>query len=193
MGLFLTVMYLLSLVLGYASALQSSLRAVSEGAADPRSASRLPRSLNPLWQNLFLSSTWTLSFLLLGYAFWKYGAFPGTGIAVCFLIAYRVSRMLLLHKLPGPFHLKLLLNAVITTHNQCLEIGDAAGATSMETLFQKLGLELYARKLLRAAALAPKYLDGDESLRLQSGVADNYPASGEQRGAEQRDGEKPQL
>jgi hypothetical protein len=104
-----------------------------------------------------------------------------------------VSRMPLLHKLPGPFHLKLILNAVITAHSQCLKNGDAAGASAMERLFQKVGLELYARKLMKSAALAPKCLDRGECLRLQSAAADNYQNSGGLQGVEQRDEDQPQL
>lgn len=106
---------------------------------------------------------------------------------------HRVSRMLLLHKLPGPFHLKLILNAVITAHTQCLKNGDAAGASAMERLFQKVGLELYARKLMGTAALAPKCLDRGESLRLQSAAADNYHGSSKLQRVEQRDEDQPQL
>jgi hypothetical protein len=193
MGLFLVLMYLLSLLLGYASALQRSMRAISESLPESSIGARLLRSLNPLWQRIFLCATWALSFIALGYAFWKYGAFPGTGIAVCFMIAYRVSRMLLLHKLPEPFHLKLILNAVISAHNQCLKIGDAAGASSMETLFQKVGLELYARKLMRAASRAPKYLDRCDSSKLKTAKADNYHRVGERQRVAQREEDHPQL
>jgi hypothetical protein len=174
MGVFLILMYLLSLALGYAVAFNGSTRVLWESLRGTDMPSSFQLALNPPWEGMLLCSSYLASFLGICYGFWQYGFFPGTGIVFCFLVASNISEMFLLNKMHSTFHLNIILKAIRQRHDDYVKSGDLTQAKSMECLIEKVELELYAIKVVRSATLVPAYNGKMEHLKVAGAKADNY-------------------
>jgi hypothetical protein len=174
MGVFLILMYLLSLALGYAAAFNGSTRALWESLQNNDMPCSFQLALNPPWERRLLYFTSSASTLGVGYGFWNYGFISGAGIAFCFIVASNISEMFLLHKMRSTFHLNIILKAVMQRHDDYLKSGDSEHAKSMAILIEKVELELYAMKVIESASMVPAYDGKLELLKADGAKADNY-------------------
>jgi len=171
---FLILMYLLSLCLGYATAFDGSTRALWDSIRNNDMPGTLQLALNPPWERRLVYATYSASVLGILYGFWKYGFFPGTGIAFCFIVASKIGEMFLLHKMHSTFHLNIIVRAVLRRQADYMRSGDMERAKSMECLIEKLALKLHAMKARKSATLVPVYGSHLEHLKIAGAKADNY-------------------
>jgi hypothetical protein len=174
MSTFLIIMYLLSLALGYAAALDGMTRTLWQSLRHSAMPSAFQHVLKPPWERKFLLVCCLASLLGIGYAFTKYGVAPGLGIAFCFIVAVKISGICLLHKMHTPFHLKLVLKAVQRRHLDYARSGDMARAMSMLVISDQLEVKLCAMTGAKLTAMVAA-VDGKlEHLRVDGAKADNY-------------------
>lgn len=171
---FLTLMYLLSLALGYAKAFDCSTREIWDSVPNNDLPPPLKFALNPRWERMLLPSTCLASLFGIGYGFWKFGFLPGAGIALCFIVAAKIGEMFLLHKMQSAFHLNIVLRAVLRRQAEYMNAGEMERAKALGCLIEKVSLKLYALNAVRSATLVPAYTDKLEHLKVPGAKADNY-------------------
>lgn len=174
MFIYLIIMYLLSLIVGYAAAFDCSTKALWTSARNNDMPETLQLALNPPWQRALGNFSYCASFIGIGYGFLRVGLFAGAGIAFCFIVASKIGEMVLLHKMGSAFHLNIILGAILRRQADYLLAGDLPQAKSLACLIDKVAMKLYALKAMRSATLVPAYAGYMEHLKVIDAKADNY-------------------
>lgn len=173
MALFLMLICLLSICLGYVCAAACWTDRLWQSVKDNDIPQSLRLCLTLPWQRTVVFAVSAMSVLCLGYGFGKYGLFIGAELAGSFIMAYLISKKFLQPKIHGLFHLNVVLRALSRRHMRCAGSDDPA-AVDMEFLFEKISREFYAMKIVRAAGLVPTYDGSTLYLALHGAKADNY-------------------
>jgi len=174
MLIYLIIMYLLSLIVGYAAAFDCSTKALWISARNNDMPETLQLALNPPWQRALANFSYCASFIGIGYGFLRLGLFAGAGIAFCFMVASKIGEMVLLHKMGSAQHLNIILRAIMRKQADCLLAGDMAQAKSLACLIDMVGMKLYALKAMKSSTLVPVYRGYMEHLKVINAKADNY-------------------
>ena len=174
MKIFLILMYLLSLALGYAAAFRVFTQVLWRSIRSDDMPFALQSALNPLRQRVLLYAAYSAASVGIGYGFWQFGLVPGAGIASCFIMASKISEMFLLHRMHNAFHLNLILNTLFRTQADYLKAGDMVHANAMHPLIEKVELKLCAVKVIKSATMVPAYDGNIEHLKVPEVKADSY-------------------
>ena len=176
MWLFLILMSLLALALGFAAAFNGSTRALCQSVGDRDPIRSFHLAAGPPLLRRTIDAI-RCSFLLgIGYGFWGYGFFSGIGIACSFWGALKMTELALLPRMRSAFQLRLLLRSLQASQAHFARGGEWARAGALEMAIRKVRLELHALQLADFASKVPSYDGNLKHLQVSGAKADNYHA-----------------
>jgi hypothetical protein len=173
MGLFLTVMYLLSLFVGYCDAFASWTRRF---VTDSDITYSVRGALYPVGGRHAYCGACTVSVVGICYGF-SYGFLPGSAIFFTCIMMSRITSVLLRRRIHNLFHLNVVLRTLTQRHLEYLYADNMVGARSVERLIEKVTTQAYGLKVIKAAELVPSYEGSKLYLSIYGAKADNYHCS----------------
>lgn len=171
MTLFLILMYLSSICLGYCIAFESWSRLLWEAMREEGMPDSHRAAFNPPWQRRLRWITTFASLAGICFGFWKYGLFTGGAVAFFFVLASWMTEGLLAQRVHNEFHLETVLRNLAD---------EVTHADSAARLMEKVAMELHTMQLVKSAQRVPTYDGSTLYLRIHGAKADNYHRPPEQ-------------
>jgi hypothetical protein len=140
MTLYLILMYLAALALGYVVRFTQATLALGRSLSDAGTPRGYQDAITPPRFSIFALAIYALCLGGIIYGFWQFGWLSGAGISAGFLVALVINGALLLPRKGSEHFRRLIIGSMIRRHADYLKSGDALRATVMAMLLEKLGI-----------------------------------------------------
>jgi hypothetical protein len=139
MVVYLVMMYIASLALGYVLAFTEATLAIGRFLSDAGTQTGYQNAITPPLFSKFAIAVYVISLTGIIYGWWKFSWLFGLGITVGFLFALVVNKIILLPKSDSEHFRKIIVHSMINRHADLLKSGDTLRASIMAELLDKLG------------------------------------------------------
>jgi hypothetical protein len=140
MTLYLVLMYLISLALGYVLAFTGATFVIGRSLSDAGTPRGYQDAITPPRFSRFALLLYAASLGGIIYGVWAFGWARGLATAVGLLVAVALNKVLILPKSDGQHFRKLIVHSMINRHADYLKSGDTLRASVMAELLEKLGI-----------------------------------------------------
>lgn len=140
MTLYLILMYIASLALGYVTRFHEATLDLGKALSDFDAGRGYQDAVMPPGILKLSVAVYVLCFLGIVYAFWSFGWLTGVGVSVAFYIAVVINRMLILPKRTSPHYGRIIVESMISRHADYVRDGDKLRASIMAELLEKMNI-----------------------------------------------------
>lgn len=140
MTLYLILMYLAALALGYVLRFTQATLALGRSLSEAGTPTGYQDAITPPRFSAFAFTVYALCLGGIIYGFWRFGWLRGACISAGFLVALGINGALLLPKKGSEHFRRLILGSMIRRHADYLKSGDTLRASAMAMLLEKLGI-----------------------------------------------------
>ncbi|WP_243385049.1 hypothetical protein [Geothrix alkalitolerans] len=138
MASYLTLMYLVSLGLGYVLAFTQATLFIGKALSDAGTPTGYQDAITPPNFAKFAMLVYAVGFASIAYGIWAFGFLVGLGTAIGLLLATSINIAILLPKKDGQHFRKLIIHSLINRHADYLKSNDALRASVLAEFLEKL-------------------------------------------------------
>ena len=140
MASYLTLMYLVSLGLGYVLAFTQATLLIGKALSDTGTPTGYQNAITPPIFARFALLIYMVCLASVAYGIWEFGFFIGLGTAIGLLLATSINVAILLPKKDGQHFRKLVIHSLINRHADYVKSNDALRASVLAEFLEKLGV-----------------------------------------------------
>ncbi len=140
MTLYLIIMYVVSLALGYVTRFHEATLDLGKALSDFDTGRGYQDAVMPPGILKLSIAAYVLCLLGIVYSFWSFGWLTGIGVSAAFYIAVVINRMFILPKRTSVHYRKIIVESMISRHADYLRDGDELRASVIAELLEKMNI-----------------------------------------------------
>jgi hypothetical protein len=138
--IYIILLWLASLLLGYSLVFASATLATGKSISGTDSSRGFQDAITPPWSTNLTLFSYAASIGAVSYGWYEYGWLTGLGIILGFFFLIAINQGLLLPKSDGEHYRWLILSSMGNRYTDYVKSGDQIRASAMGDLLKKLGI-----------------------------------------------------